>query len=154
MRPACGRWLPRRPRITTWQAQARFADSTFTSTSNAVYTRAADNLVDITPTADNAKVYPSSTVYLAFCANKTGPNSQPEPNISRKAMQHLGSGSAGSAGRCLVEPNRSAAAPSHAREPRPRTTHRGGFGHEVGSLPPRPKLRARPKLPAVEPPAR
>jgi hypothetical protein len=64
--------------LTTWKVQARFADSTFTSTSNAVYTPAGGNVVDITPTADNSKVYPSSTVYLAFCANKTGPNHQPE----------------------------------------------------------------------------
>lgn len=64
--------------ITNWRLQMRFLDSFFTNTWNASYIPLGDGLYDVTPLDWNRTIWPQSTAYIGFCAQKTGPNYFPE----------------------------------------------------------------------------
>lgn len=64
--------------IMNWGLRIRFADSNFTGTWNAVYTRTNNDVVEVSPVSYNRQIWPYSTANIGFCANKTGPNYLPE----------------------------------------------------------------------------
>jgi hypothetical protein len=62
-----------------WQALVNFEDSSFTTTSGAVFTPVDDGVKRLTPEPTwGSQIWPSSHHTISFCATKTGPNYFPE----------------------------------------------------------------------------
>jgi hypothetical protein len=58
---------------SSWQVQAQFTDSQFTSTWNATFTSQGGGRYLITPAPNSAQFTPGTTISVGFCAT-TGPN--------------------------------------------------------------------------------